>query len=161
MAGPAECQTRPIANAHHKTHGYDVRSFHSTRGQSRSSRAWISPGLSSFSALITCRSSQHLDSASIIHRRISLVAVAPAASRSPSPHLNHAATRQQQKRRRRPSQPRRRRTSHAVRWRRYCGSHDKNHNIPQGPTVVHRQDTGQDQGAYPQTLPSRIRFRIE
>jgi hypothetical protein len=34
MAGLAGCQTRPIAEAHHKTHGDDAGSFPNSRGMS-------------------------------------------------------------------------------------------------------------------------------
>lgn len=78
----AGCQTRPIAEAHHKTHAYDVGNFAKTRGMSIARKEASG---SARSTAITCQC--HAEQASSMERSRTSV-VAPGASRSPSPHVD-------------------------------------------------------------------------
>jgi len=134
MAGLAGCQTRPIAKAHHKTHDDDVRSSANTRGSAWTARD--QPGRAFF-WVERCfevhfnHVQLHLRAAGIISGGSHTSAVAPAASRSPSPH---AAVIQPLagSSRNDDAEPRYSsfcllclQTSFSTRWRRSRGSYDK------------------------------------
>ena len=88
MAGLAGCQTRPIAKAHHKTHDDDVRTFGVSRGRNPTGPGSTASALLCLELSLQFHFNHVQHSAGIISGRSHTSAVAPAASRSPSPHAD-------------------------------------------------------------------------